>query len=293
MAMAWYLGGFALLLVCAMTQTGPSAWAAAWQVRNWGSDNVLGSFLPGFAILLLPLIIVACLPRRADWPFILGAKEAMWPRDQPTRAALPLDRRLRLFRVARWIAAGLAATCLVAASVACWVSLAPGAQAVGSPLPELTLAAVSAPGAALPEYARIVGSTAQRSSAWEHDETLRRTEIQDLYIPLTVPSWRAGDQVDVLQLDHRGIAGLPGPSEGTLSRGIPAWLITSMREAGLAVTGNPVVLTRQPLGGIVPVPDGVAAILSLILGGAMAVMFGMAALSFHLAVRRLLKPGGH
>ncbi len=281
-----------MLFVCAMTQTGPSAWVAAWQVRRWGSDNVLGSFLPGFIVLLLPLVVVACLPRRADWPVVLGVKEAIWPRDQPARAVLPVDQRLRLFRVAQWIAAGLAAACMSAASVACWVSLT-SAQAVGPPLPGLTLAEASAPGAALPKYARIIGSIARRGSAWEHDEMLSRTEIQDLYIPLTALGWRPGDAVGALQLDHRSIAGQPGPPEGTLSHGVPAWLLASMRKAGLAVIENPVVLTRQALGGVVPAPDGIAAALSLILGGALTVTFGMAALSFHLAGRRLIKSAGH
>ena len=291
-ALTWYLGGFVVLFVCAISQIGPSAWVAAWQVRHWGFDNVLGSFLPGFAVLLLPVVVLAILPRRADWPFVSGAKEAVWSRHQSPRAVLPLDRRLRLFRKARWIAAGLAATCLLATCIACWVSLAPGAQAVGSPLPELTPAAVSVPGVALPGYARIIGSTARRESAWEHDEILSRTSIQDLYVPLTAPGWRPGDPVDLLQLDHRSIAGQPGPPEGTLSHGVPAWLLASMREAGLAVTGDPVVLTRQALGGVVPAPDGIAAVISVILGGALTVTFGMAALSFHLAGRRLLTPAG-
>ena len=289
-AAAWYLGGFAVLFICAMTQTGPSAWVAAWQVRHGGGDNVIGSFLPGFAALLLPIVVVACLPRRADWPFVLGMKDAIWPRDRPAQAALTPDRQLRFLRNARGIAAGLALACLVAGAVAAWASLRPGDQPVGSPLPALTLSTVSVPGAALPAYARIVGATAQPGSAWEHDETLRRTQIADLYTPLTAAGWRRGDPVDLLQLDHRDLAGQPGPAEGTLSRDVPAWLLASMREAGLAVTSDPVVLTRQGLGGVVPAPDGVTALICAVLGGALAAMFGMSALSLHLAGRRLLKP---
>ncbi len=158
MAVTWYLGGFVVLFVCAMTQTGPTAWAAAWQVRHWGGDEVIGSFLPGFAALLL-------------------------------RPALPLERRLRLFRTARGIAAGSSAACLASGIVAAWLSRMPGAQPAGSPLPAMTLTALSAPGTVLPAYASIVGATAQHGSAWEHRETLRRTLISDLYIPLT--AWRS------------------------------------------------------------------------------------------------------
>lgn len=56
--------------------------------------------------------------------------------------------------------------------------------------------------------------------------------------------------------------------------------------------GGNVIGSFLPGFGVVPAPDGVDAILSLILGGALAVMFGLMALSFHRAGRRLLNPAG-
>ncbi len=132
----------------------------------------MGSFLPGFG--LLPLIVLACLPRRADWPFVYGAKDVIWPRDRPERVVLSPERALHRMRVARWIVTGLAASCLLAGDVGCWISLQPGAQPVGSALPVLTLQAATAPGAVLPEYARLVGVVVQRGSVWEHDHRGRQ-----------------------------------------------------------------------------------------------------------------------
>ena len=60
------------MLAAPVMQVGPAAWAAAWQVRHLGSDSITLGFLPGFALLLPPLIILRCLPRRPDRPFLCG-----------------------------------------------------------------------------------------------------------------------------------------------------------------------------------------------------------------------------
>lgn len=289
-ALVWYLGGFACLVAGVATQTGPYAWMARWEVRHLGANSVMGSFLPGFGVLLLPLLILACLPRRDDWPFIAGAKSAFWPDERDRRRPTPAPALRRRMARARDILAWLAAISLLAGAVLCWLSLRPGEQPPGSPLPSLTLAQATAPGAELPTYARLADALPRPDMAWEHDYTIRTTHYHDLYIPLVPSPWHPGDPLTVLQLDKGLVAGQPGPPEGKLSRGLPAWLIASMRDAGLNPADDPVVLTRELLNGTAPAPDEVDAMLSAVFGGALTIVFGAMAFSMHRAGRRL--PGG-
>ncbi len=291
-AAVWYLGGFAVLVIGVATQTGPYAWMARWQVRSFGGNSVMGAFLPGFGVLLLPFVVLACLPRRADWPFVVGAKDAFWPQGPARRRTAPVAEQRRLMRRASAIVAGLAVASFVAGAVLCALSLRPGEQAPGSPLPRLTLAQVARPGARLPDYASLVGAIAHPEAAWAHDYAIRTTRYHDVFIPLTAPDWRPGDTVDVLQLDNRTVAGDPGPPEGTLARGLPAWLVAAMRDAGLNTADDPVVLTRGRLGGIVPPPDRIDAVIAAIIGGALTMVFAAMAFSFRRAGRRLSPDAG-
>ena len=44
-----------------MPQVGPFTWVSAWQVRHLGGDRTTLGFLPGFLLLLLPLVVLRCL----------------------------------------------------------------------------------------------------------------------------------------------------------------------------------------------------------------------------------------
>lgn len=290
-ALVWYLGGFAALMTAMVMQVGPSAWAAAWQVRHWGSDSTTLGFLPGFALLLLPLVILRCLPRRAERPFLCGLQDALWPKQPVRRTALPREAELARLRRTRGVMAGLAGACVAVAAVAGWMSLRPGDQRPGSPLPVLTLPELTRPGAVLPGYARVVGAVPRPEEAWAHDYTIRTALYRDTYIPLIAPDWRPGDLVAAVQVDRRDLLGVPGPAEGTLSRGLPGWLLTAMREDGMKLVDAPVVLTRDTLHGTVPEPDGVGLVVAVLFGSTTGLTFGAIALGFHRAYRRLQARG--
>ena len=188
--------------------------------------------------------------------------------------------------------AGLALSCVVAAAIGGVLSMRPGDQRPGSPLPRFTTSELTAPDVILPGYAHLADVVARPEMAWEHDYTIRATRYRDTYIPLTTPEWRPGDAVAVLQLDRRSLAGVPGPTEGSLSRNVPGWQVTAMRQSGLPVADDPLVLTREVLNGVVPEPDSVGLVLAVAFGGAAAMTFGAIALGFHRAYRRLLAQGG-
>lgn len=264
---------------------------AAWQHRHGGSDSATISFLPGFGLLLLPLIVSRCLKRRPDWPFLCGIQDALWPRTQPRQTAQPRDKQLARLRCSRGIMAGLVLSCVAVAAILGALSMRPGDQRPGSALPRLTMAELAASGAILPGHAHLLDAVAQPDLAWAHDYTIRAIRYCATYIPLTTPGWRQGDSVTVLQMDRRGLAGVPGPPEGSLSRGIPGWMITAMRQSGMPLIDDLPVLTREVLNGVVPEPDGVGAVLAVAFGGATGLTFGAIALGFHRAYRRLLARG--
>ncbi len=291
MALVWYLGGFAALMAAMVMQVGPSAWAAAWQVRHWGSDSTTLGFLPGFALLLLPLVILRCLPRRADRSFLCGLQDALWPKQPVRRTPLPREAELARLRRARGIMATLALACVVVAVVAGWLSLLPGDQRPGSPLPVLTLPEVTRPGAVLPDYARLAGAVPRPEWAWVHDYTIRTTRYRDTYVPLTAPDWQPGDPMTALQVDRRDLRGVPGSAEGALSRSLPGWLLAAMREDGMPLVDAPLVFTRDILHGLVPEPDGIGLVMAVLFGGTTGLTFGAIALGFHRAIRRLLARG--
>lgn len=290
-ALLWYLGGFAALLVGAVLQVGPAAWMAAWQHRHGGSDSVTISFLPGFFLLLLPLLVARRMKRRPDRPFLCGVQDALWPGTRPPRTARSRDGQLARLRRTSRIMLALALGCVAVAGILGALSMRPGEQRPGSPLPRLTVAELTAPDATLTGHAHVVDAVAQPDGAWVHDYTVRATRYRDTYIPLTAPGWRPGDPVTMLQMERRGLAGVPGPPEGSLSRGVPGWMVGAMRQSGMALIDDPPVLTREVLNGVVPEPDGVGLILAVAFGGATGLTFGAIALGFHRAYRRLLARG--
>ena len=292
-ALVWYLGGFVALLVSAVMQVGPTAWVAAWQHRHLGSDSVTISFLPGFGLLLLPLLVTRCLKRRPDRPFLCGVQDALWPSTRSQRTTRPWDEQLARLRRTSGIMLALALGCVAVAAILGALSMRPGDQRPGSPLPRLTMAELAAPDAILPSHAYLLDAVVQPDLAWAHDYTIRATRYRDTYTPLTTPGWRPGSPVTVLQMDRRGLAGVPGSPEGSLSRGVPGWLVSAMRQSGMALTDDPLVLTREVLNGVVPEPDGVGVVLAVAFGGATGLIFGAIALGFHRAYRRLLARGPH
>ncbi len=296
-AAIWYLGGFVLLLAAALLQVGPSAWMAAWQVRHWGSDNPIVSFLPGFVVLAAPLLVLNLLPRQEESSFLCGMQDALAPnRSRPVQPPSPerTAHFLRFWARGALIAAGVF---LLAGGLGYELITRIGNRGAGAPLPELTLAAVAAQGAALPPFARLVGVTPQLEFTWLHDHSERRIYHRDAFTPLTGPGWRFGDAVAVLEEDRTvlGDGGAnavlpPGPVEGALVRGaLPGWMLDELRRRGVAVTDDPVILIRQELGGMVPGADTVMAVLCLVFGGTFAVFAFGASFAYRYRRRRILQ----
>lgn len=291
----WYLGGFVLLVAGALLQIGPFAWAAAWQARHWGWNGFVLSFLPGFALLALPVIVLPFTPRRPDWPFLCGAQDAL-TLHRDAAARLPSPERMAGI-LCRLVQGGLAMAVLfpLAGGVGYGLVLRIGDRGAGAPLPERTLAEIATPGAKLPEYARLVGAEPRSEIGWVHDEIDRRIHRRDFYTPLTPPGWHAGDPVAVLEENPTVVEddppdpSAPGPLEGAFSRGLPRWMLAELRQRGAPVTDDPVLLVRRNLGDVVPGADTIAATLCLILGIGFGVFSLVATVAWHYRRRRLLR----
>ena len=135
-----------MLLAAALLQAWLSGWAAAWQVRHWGHDSPVLSFLPGFAVLAAPVVVLQILPRRPDRPFLCGAQDALAPGRAGPVCPLPPERMARiLLRGAR---GGLAAAALFALAGGLGFALVTRVdnRGAGAPLQELSFAAAPAPG---------------------------------------------------------------------------------------------------------------------------------------------------
>ena len=290
----WYLGGFMLLGAGAIMQVGPYAWVAAWQARHWGWNSVLLSFLPGFVLLALPVTILQFIPRRPDWPFLSGAQDAFGKSLDPARRPSP-ERMAAILR--RFVIGGLIMSAVfpVAGLASYGLIEHLGNRGAGVPLPERTLAAVSAPGAALPDYARLVGAEPRPEIGWVHDEFDRRLHRRDFYMPLTPPGWHAGDPVAVLEVNRTVVRddppdpSPPAPFEGTLERGVPDWIVSELRQNGAQVTNDPILLVRHDLHGVVPGADMIGASLGLVFGATFMLASLGASLAWHIRRQRLLR----
>ena len=226
----WYLGGFVLLFVSALLQVGPFAWAAAWQIHHWGTDSVILSFLPGFAVLAAPIVLLRLLPYRPDHSFLAGAQDALSSRgDRPIPPPSPERMARLLLRMVR-IGLALSLLFLIAGGAGYVLVRDIGDRGAGTPLPELTLAAAT--GRGLPSYARIAGVVRHPDAGWVHDHTVRQTRYHDLYLPLTGPGWQPGDAVTLLEEESTVMGDSPatpsigsaGPIEGQAGAGSAAGL---------------------------------------------------------------------
>ncbi len=289
----WCLGGLGVLLAGTLLQVGPSGWASAWQVRHWGYDNPVLSFLPGFVVLAIPVVVLQVTSRRAR-PLPRGGARDGLDQAGPSTGGPPSPERMArvLLRLAR---GGLVAAplFLLAGGIGFGLVVLVGSRGAGAPLPELTLIAVARAHGDLPGYARLVGAIPRPEAAWLHEHAIRRTLYRDTYTPLTGAGWTAGDPVVVLE-KRSEVAGevtdaLAPVLEGGLARGvIPGWMLGELRRRGVAVTDDPVVLTRQALGGVVPGADLVVAGLCAGLGVMFALVSLVASLVWLRQRRRLL-----
>ncbi len=295
---AWYLGGFFLLLVAALFQVGPSAWAAAWQVRHWGHDNAIMSFLPGFVVLVASAFLPRLLPRAPDGSFLHGLQTGM-STDAPTAPPSP-ERMVRLLLLLARGALVASGIFLLAGGVGYMLVTRLGDRGAGVPLPELTLSAVTAASAKLSPYARLAGTVPRPELTWLHEHSERHVTHVDALTPLTTPDWHPGDPVLLLEED-RMVSGedgpravlLPGPPEGALSRGtLPDWMLGELRRRGVAVTDDPVVLVRRKLNGVVPGVDEISAVLCLLFGGLFALVALAVSFGYRYRRRRILRDAG-
>ncbi len=289
----WFLGGFGVLLVGTLLQVGPSGWASAWQVRHWGYDNPMLSFLPGFVVLAIPLVVLQLVSRRRAGAVLRGAQERLYQPGPPISGP-PSPERMAwaLLRLARGglIAAPLF---LFAGGIGFGLVVLVGSRGAGARLPELTLIAVARAHGELPGYARLVDAIRRPETTWLHEYAVRQTLYRDAYTPLTGAGWTNGDPVVVLE-KRSAAAGeatdaLSPVMEGGLARGaVPGWMLIELRRRGVAVTDDPVVLTRRALGGVVPGADMVGAWLCAGLGGMFALLSLAASLVWFRQRRRLL-----
>lgn len=215
---------------------------------------------------------------------MLGAQDAFDPTRHPRFIASPA-RRLAAARLALRVSRAAAILAVVGGGLGWTISQRPGPDA-GGPLPILTRERLLAFGARPPPFARVVDATDQRRAAWSYDRRIRRTRYHDVYIPLTGPSWRRGDRVDLLERDdllpdapptEGNRLDPPEPREGAVHAGLAPWLVEAMRASGLSVSADTRVLERQPLHGVTPGADWVAGFVWLDFAGASAFVAGLMA----------------
>ena len=281
---AYLLLGVAVVALAAALRIGPLGWLSGVEIRFLGAENPILSATLGLGLLALPVVWIMRQPRDARHPARLGAQDAFDPTRHPRFIPSPA-RRLAAARVALRVSLGATALAVIGGGLGWMVSQRPGPDA-GRPLPTLTRGQLLAPVGRPPPFARIVGVLDQRQAAWSYDRRVRQTRYRDVYIPLTEPSWRRGDPVDLLERDdllpddpptERNRLDPPGPREGAMHTGLPPWMVEAMRASGLSVAADARVLEREPLHGVVPGPDWVSGFVWLDFAGATAFVAGLMA----------------
>lgn len=256
--------GTAVAAIGAAVRAGPFGWLSGLEIDLLGGESPVLSGALGLSVLAIPIVVMLRAPRDIDHPATLGAQDAFDSTRRP-RFVPSAGRRLRGVRAGRRWSAAVAALAIATGAVGWFASQRPRPGA-GRPLPKLDRARLVESGAVLPPFARVVGLTDRPGAAWHVDRRIRQTRYRDAYVPLTQPSWRPGDEIDVVEKDallpddppsRRNRFDPPGPREGALSRGLPSWLAQAMRASGFRVAPNVVVLEREPLDGVVPGPDWV------------------------------------
>ena len=290
---AYLLLGIAVVALGAALRVGPLGWLSGVELRLLGVETPVLSAALALGLLAVPLVWVRRHPRDVRHPTVLGAQDAFDPTRHP-RFMASFARRLATARIAQRVSLAAAALAMAAGGLGWTVSQRPGPDA-GKPLPILTRGQVLAAGARLPPFIRGVGGVDQRQAAWGYDHRVRQTRYRDVYIPLTDPSWRRGDPVDLLERDdllpddpptERNRLDPPGAREGAVHAGVAPWLVQAMRRSGLPVAASARVLSvatdarvleREPLHGVAPGPDWVVGLVWLDFAGATAFVAGLMA----------------
>ncbi len=125
----------------------------------------------------------------------------------------------------------------------------------GDALPVLDIAAGTAPGTALPPYARLAGVVAQDGRAWVRDHTFRSDHHRDTCTPLTGPAWRPAEPVAL-------------PMEDVI------------------------FVHKMAPGGVMPGPDRLGALVAGLVGGSVALAFSLVATSTFRERRRSVVTAG-
>ncbi len=281
---AYLVVAIASASVGAALRIGPFGVLSGLELRLMGAESPILSAALGLGLFALPTVWVLRRPRDVDHPMTLGAQDAFDPTRHPRFVPSPA-RQLDTTRMALRLSLAIVALAVASGSLGLLIARHGGPDA-GRPLATLTRAQLLAPGAHLPRFARIVGVIAQPQAAWSFDSHVRQTHYRDTYIPLTDPSWRAGDLVEVLEKDallpddpptDANRFDPPGPREGAVRAGLAPWLDQAMRAAGLPLAAQVRVLERQPLHGVAPGPDWVAGFVWIDVAGSVAFVAGLMA----------------
>ena len=287
----WYLGGFVLLMIGMVAGIGPTTAVQGWMTRHLGWDSPVTAFLPAFAVLALPLVLLQLVPRQTAHPFLRGAQDAFSRGRDPgaDRGATDADVAARL-RVRARVMLAIAAAALMADIVA-FAIVARRPAGAGQPLPRRSIAQLLADPGPLPDHVRLVGLNPGTRPIWIRLWSIRQTAYEDIYFPLDDASSRSAAQVVGLASFVRGTDEEPHgrdlildlPMDGSLTRtSLPAWQREEMARRGFAA-GDPVILFKQDrtLGGVQPGRDLIGGIAVLAAGGCAAlVALAMAVVCF-------------
>ncbi|WP_217430950.1 hypothetical protein [Sphingomonas bacterium] len=297
----WYVGGFLLLLAGLIAGIGPTNTVQGWMSGHLGWDSPILAFIPAFAVLALPVVVLQLMPLQTGNPFVRGAQASLNPSRDPalTRRTVPDAVVAARLRRAGIVMLALAAAAIVTGLVA-FPIIAPLPAHAGDALPRITARQVLAQAGAPSSHARLVGLSADARPVWVRYRSIRQTSYEDVYFPLDEPAPPAGGRTRLLGLasfvlghgdaPHGREFVLDQPMDGAFARAsLPAWQRAALAQRGISVN-DPVLLFRQDrhLGGRYPGRDWIGGAVVLLVGGSAALVLLLMAASCLVRCRRLL-----
>ncbi len=168
---------------------------------------------------------------------------------------------------------------------------------MGEPLPQRTLAEITAAPHLLPPYLHVQGATVDFSSTWVNDHYCPRTHCIDTFNPLVTPGNLDDTRVAVLSM----IETLPGDVnerrhpfdphdpviEGQVQpQGLSDDAVKELRARGIRADDRTVVLQRLALHGRIPGPNVVEELIPFLLGLPITFVTGLFGVRFTIIARQ-------